>query len=176
MNAWVDAARVVGTKALDGRLVAHFAPSLSLCLREGMTVFLAPPHLDAPRSGVIEELDYDTAQSCVFRLNNVHDKSTAQLLLHCHVLIHKSDAKNSMYHAALPSKENNLVTYEVYDVELGYLGIVCEIETLPHQTLLVVRSSEGKTFSLPFVPEFIVNIEHSAKTMNVHIPTGLLNL
>ena len=176
MNAWVNAARVVSTKALDGRLVALYAPGLSLCLHEGMTIFFAPPQLDAPRSGVIKEIENDTAQSCVFRLNNVSDKSTAQLLIDCHVLIQSSDVQNTVCNADFLSIENKVITYEVHDVELGYLGNVCKIETLPHQTLLSVCSQEGKTFSLPFVPAFILHIEHDTQTITVRIPAGLLNL
>jgi 16S rRNA processing protein RimM len=68
-----------------------------------------------------------------------------------------------------------LIGYEVFDVNLGALGILCEINRSSPQPLMVVDSSRGEIL-IPFVREFIVGIEEKDKRIVVRTPEGLTDI
>ena len=172
MNVWVDVAVLTGTKTLDGRLVVRSAPGLPFLLSRGMQVYFVPPVLDVPRTAVVEEIAQNAGDSYVVRFSTVRDKSTAGKLLDCHVLVRKDDLDS--INAALA--QDSLLSYTVEDVEMGLLGVVTSFEEMPAQFLLQVTADNGSTFSIPFVDEFILDVDQEEKIIHVDIPVGLLEL
>lgn len=172
MNVWVDVAVLTGTKTLDGRLVVRSAPGLPFLLSRGMQVYFVPPVLDVPRTAVVEEIAQNAGDSYLVRFSSLCDKTTAGKLLDCHVLVRKDDLDS--VNAALA--EDSFLSYAVEDVEMGSLGVVTTFEQMPGQFLLRVVSADGSTFSIPFVDEFILDVNQKEKIIHVDIPVGLLEL
>ena len=172
MSDWVEVAVLTGTKTLDGRLVVRSAPGLPFLLSCGQEVFFVPPMIDVPRRAVVEEIREGAGGDYIVRFSSVRDKTTAGKLLDCHVLLKRDDL--DMASAALVS--SSFISYGVFDVNMGYLGSVDAFDRMPAQFLLHVSSDQGKSFSIPFVDEFIVGVDPEKKTIAVDIPSGLLDL
>ena len=102
----------------------------------------------------------------------MRDKTTAGKLLDCHVLLSKDDLDATS--AALA--DSSFIDYDVIDVEMGHLGSVEAFEQMPAQFLLRVAADDGHTFSIPFVDEFIREVDPENKVVSVDIPSGLLEL
>ena len=67
--------------------------------------------------------------------------------------------------------------YQVEDDRFGIVGIVVDLEEMPAQYLLVVERSDGSGESLiPFVDEFVLDVDSQEKRIFTHLPDGLLNL
>lgn len=172
MNAWVDVAVLTGTKTLDGRLVVRSAPSLPFLLSEGQKVFFVPPVIDVPRTATVDEITEGAGGDYIVRFSSVRDKTMAGKLLDCHVLLSKDDLDATS--AALA--DSSFIDYDVIDVEMGHLGLVEAFEQMPAQFLLRVAADDGYTFSIPFVDEFIREVDPENKVVSVDIPSGLLEL
>ncbi len=172
MSAWVDVAVLTGTKTLDGRFVVRPASNLPFLLTEGKTAHFVPPVGDAVRSGVIEEIQEGAGGDYLVRFDSVKDKTAAEKLLSCHVLLNRDDL--DAVQAALA--DQSFLTYEVIDAEMGSLGYVDALEQMPAQFLLSVKPEKGASLLIPFVDEFIVNIDPEKKRIDVDIPAGLLDL
>lgn len=172
MNAWVDVAVLTGTKTLDGRLVVRSAPGLPFLLSEGSEVFFVPPVNDVPRQAIVEEVSEGAGGDYILRFSAVSDKTTAGKLLGCHVLLRKDDLDSLSSALA----DSSLDGYVVVDVEMGYLGRVTGLRQMPAQHLLEVCGEDGEPFSIPFVDEFILEIDAEQKLVTVDVPSGLLSL
>lgn len=69
---------------------------------------------------------------------------------------------------------HELVGMQLVDADSGApLGEVVEFYELPQGLLLDVRAA-GKTFSLPFVEEFVDEVDREARRIRVRLPDGLL--
>ena len=173
MSAWVDVAVLTGTKTLDGRLVVRNAPGLPFLLSEGLTVHFVPPVTDVPRNGIIEEIQEGAGGDYIVRFNTVKDKTAAGKLLGCHVLMSREDL--DAIQAALA--DQSFIGYDVVDEEMGLLGTVEALEQMPAQFLLSVKpADDGPSFYIPFVEEFILEVNADDKVISVDIPVGLLEL
>lgn len=172
MNTWVDVAVITGTKTLDGRLVVRTTLGLPFLLSEGQEVFFVPPVLDVPRKAIVEHIEHGTGNDYLVHFSSVRDKTTAKKLIDCHILLNKNDLNAR----TLVLAETSLASFRVIDEEKGYIGVVTDLKEMPGQVLLQVDANEEKQHFIPFVDEFIVDIQAEEKCIKVHVPAGLLEL
>ena len=175
MSAWVDVAVLTGTKTLDGRLVVRSAQGLPFLLSEGVRAYFMPPQIDVPRSGVVEEIAEGNGGDYIVRFDSVRDKTKAGLLLGSHVLVSRDDLDE--LEAAWA--ESSFIGFEVIDQEMGLLGEVANLLEMPAQYVLSVQKAdapEEDDFLIPFVDEFIVDVNSDAQVITVHVSKSLLDL
>lgn len=81
--------------------------------------------------------------------------------------------------------EDDFVGYKVYDKNLGYLGVVEELDASTENVLLLVRpesddDEEAELLYIPFNDELIDNIEEDEETgegeIHFDLPKGILDL
>lgn len=174
MRTWIDIAELAHTKNLNGGLVARSAAGLPFLLREGMSVALVPPVLDAPRNVTVESLQMRGDFEAFVFFEEVADADTAEALVGCHCLVRRDEAGLGEFEdvSDLPSWEG----WQVFDAREGFVGTVSGIDERPYQPLLVV-AREGRADALvPLVDDFLVGIDEEARRIDMRLAPGLLDL
>ncbi len=70
-----------------------------------------------------------------------------------------------------------LLHFEVTDKSLGLIGRIEAFSTNGIQDLLVVSDPQNqKQFDIPFVKEFVIQIDHTKKKLLMALPEGLLEI
>jgi 16S rRNA processing protein RimM len=69
---------------------------------------------------------------------------------------------------------DDLIGYKVV-IEGNEIGVITDIEIMPMQELFVVDMG-GREVLIPFVDDFIEDIDDEAKTITLNLPEGLLDL
>lgn len=174
MRAWIDVATLVRTKNLNGGLVARNASGLPFLLSEGACVSLVPPVLDAPRHVRVKAVFPQGEDEAVVFFDGVDDVGTAEMLAGCHCLMRRDEIDASVLEEdeGVPS----LVGWKVYDVSVGYLGVVEAVEDRPLQPLLEVAREGGTSVLIPLAEEFVVDVDEDGLSLKLDCPRGLLDL
>ncbi|MCD8209883.1 MAG: ribosome maturation factor RimM [Coprobacillus sp.] len=63
---------------------------------------------------------------------------------------------------------------KVIDEDNKELGTVLSVEEFPAQITLRVIKSNKKTFFVPFVEEYILNVDIESKTIQIHVVEGMM--
>ena len=63
---------------------------------------------------------------------------------------------------------------KVVDEELNVLGVVKEVEEFPAQTTFRVSRKDKPDFFVPFIDEFVLNVDIENKTITIKVIEGLL--
>lgn len=66
--------------------------------------------------------------------------------------------------------------FKVVDKTLGEIGTITAFSSNVAQDLLVVTSDAQKIFEIPFVDDFIVEIDRDHKILQMNLPEGLLEI
>lgn len=103
------------------------------------------------------------------RLIDTIDK--AKKLKGCRVFV----PKKFIYFEDNISELDTLLGYTVLDQTNKSLGIITDFVDNNSSGLLVVRESE-KEILIPFVDDFIVNIDHSKRELTMNLPDGLSDI
>ncbi len=70
---------------------------------------------------------------------------------------------------------NELISFKVIDKILGDIGLITAFSSNSLQDLLVI-SHNSKSFEIPFVKDFIINIDFEKKEILTQLPEGLLEI
>jgi 16S rRNA processing protein RimM len=108
----------------------------------------------------------------VLKLKNVDSIESAEALRKRYIYI-PEDSLEELADDAHYIKD--LIGLEVYDKNGSKLGVVSDIIKGPGQDLYEIKA-DNKTFLLPGVKEFILDIDLSKKRITVDPPKGLLDL
>ena len=71
---------------------------------------------------------------------------------------------------------NYFIGFTLIDSEAGKVGTIVDIDDNTDNWLFVVERSDGKESLIPAHDEFITDIDHTNKTIEMNLPTGLLDL
>lgn len=66
-------------------------------------------------------------------------------------------------------------SYQVIDTKVGEIGQIEGIQDISGNPLFIINSKQGELL-IPVADEFIVKIDDNAKTIEMNIPEGLLDL
>jgi len=173
MRTWANVARLTKVISQGKGFAAKPAADLPFLLSEGIQVFFVPPQIDMPRQAYVQstrELD-GIEHEIIFE--GLQDFETNMNLVGSYCLVCIDDIDKDM----LDSSSALLEGFFVYDKAIGYLGSVASIEGNELQSLLVVqRAVEDRPLLIPFVDEFIDDIDWNEAQIHVSIPVGLLEL
>lgn len=70
---------------------------------------------------------------------------------------------------------NYFVGFTVDDVKHGTLGVISDVDDATMNVLFVIEKEDGSEMLLPAHEEFILDIDHKMKRVEVEIPDGLLD-
>lgn len=189
MSDWANVASLGKPKNLKGGLLAYAREGLPFLLSEGMEVIFVPPVLRIPRGGkVISVVDAGSGAYLV-QFDSIDSIDLAEHLQDHFCLVRKTD---------LPEDYENMtrsfIGFKVVDAEGSLIGEVIDIQENPAHPLLVVErvsdgftSAEGQSRSkdvsdrissiqIPFVDDFVVNIDDAKSEIMMDLPDGMLDL
>lgn len=69
---------------------------------------------------------------------------------------------------------SDLVGCEIIDKDGNALGKVSKVEEFPAQNTLRVQRKNGKDFFVPFVKDFIINVDIKSKKITINVIEGML--
>ena len=69
---------------------------------------------------------------------------------------------------------SDLIGCEILDEHQNVLGIVKNVEEFPAQLTLRVSRKNGKDFFVPFIKEFILNVDVDSKKISINVLEGML--
>lgn len=177
MNTWVRVARIGKPRHLEGSVIATAADTLPFLVHEGMNVYFIPPTLKGPRSARVDSIKPIDAETYVLHFEGIDTIEDAEAISGTYALAVASD----VIWPDPKQDERTLVGYDVIDEERGSLGYVAQIEGSALQRVLNVearsiRSDVHRSVLIPFVDEFITNIDSAKRIIRVHVPASLLHL
>ena len=73
------------------------------------------------------------------------------------------------------NQKYEFLNFNIIDKKEGEIGYVQEIDFNRPQTLLIIKNNENSLL-VPFVEEFIVNINQKNKTIYVDLPENLIKI
>lgn len=171
---WADVAELIATQGLKGRFVARSVHGLPFLLEEGMEVDFVPPTFDGPRHVRVASVQHTGDEEYLVSFSKVTDRDTAEPLVGSHCLV-SYDQLPEDFEELLRADSGHVSGYRVVDEALGMLGPVVEVREMPTQDLLVVERN-GEDVLIPFVDEFIVDINEDEGIVRVNLPAGLVEL
>ena len=188
---WADVAELIATQGLKGRFVARPVRGLPFLLNEGMHVSFIPPTLDGPRHVRVKRVQHQGSEEYLVEFSGVKNRDAAELVVGSHCLVSCDELPEDFETMGLSAAEL-LMGYEVQDVSSGVVGYVRNVESLPMQDLLVVvcpyeeldedagedwlETLEGDEGLIPFVEDFIVEVDQEEGVLVMDLPAGLLDL
>ena len=135
-----------------------------------------PDHFFIQSNGIYEPLFVQSfnctdSSSGQIVFEGVSGRSGAERLINKELFL--TQAHEQQYFAA-EDDEDNFIGYKVL-VDGKEIGVITDIEVMPMQELFVVDVF-GKEVLIPFVDDFIEDINDEAQTISFILPEGLLDI
>ena len=173
MKTWAQVAQLVSSQGLKGRCIAHSVQGLPFFLEKGMKVHFVPPTLEGPRCATVSSIEYHSNRDYVVSFKGISDRDTAQRLAGSYCLVKRSDLPENFEDMTDYGWE--ILGFSVEDETFGTLGEIEQVDEMPTQDLLYVQGPFGQVL-IPYVEEFILEVDEENKVMHTRIPSGLLSL
>tara|TARA_B100000945_G_scaffold200660_1_gene161352 strand:+ start:240 stop:749 length:510 start_codon:yes stop_codon:yes gene_type:complete len=106
------------------------------------------------------------------KLKNINNREEAKLILRKNITIREGDHTN--IDKAI-RKKNEFVNFKMIDRNVGEIGIVTKIDFNRPQSLLFVKN-ENKKILIPYVKDFIINVNKEKQELNVDLPDGIVDI
>ena len=108
----------------------------------------------------------------VLKLSGIDDRNTSETYRNKNLLMDKEefDLDEDVFYA------DDLIGMEVFDESGNLLGELSDILNKPTQDLYEVSCGDGKSFVIPAVKEFILDVDTEENKMVVHLIDGLMDL
>jgi 16S rRNA processing protein RimM len=159
------------THGLKGHLNIKILDEISNdILNEDIPVFLEIEGIPVPF--FIEELK-KSANYIILKLKDVNSADFAERFKSCSAYIIADSIKSE--NDFLIESDFELYNYDVFDKNYGYVGKMKTVNFIPGNPVFETELN-GKTVILPYSEEFIENISHEEKRIDIISPEGLINL
>lgn len=163
-------AQIAKTRKNQGRLVVRGYDGLPFLLYEGMSCYVVPPLLDAPRILTVKDVEEHMGEYNV-SFAEVGSMTEAEKLLGRYLLVDKDDIDPEK----LVTDDLDVIGFAVVDGEFGELGQVTDVLSTEYQDTLVVEGQYGSVL-IPYVEAFIEVADFDQKVIETVIPQGLIDL
>ena len=107
------------------------------------------------------------------RINTIKSREDAKSILQKKVYIKNGEHKKI---DDTINKINELLHFKIIDKNEGEVGKINKVDFNRVQPMLFVLTNSNNLIQIPFVNEFIVNINKKNKLINVDLPEGLLEI
>lgn len=110
-------------------------------------------------------------RSLIVRLDGISTRTAAEMLKGAAVFVTADEVVKPQ-----PTGEIvDLTGYRVVRIEAGPVGTVVDVRAMPAQDLLIVARADGEEVMIPWVPAFVLEIDHDQRTIRVDLPEGLVD-
>jgi len=121
----------------------------------------------------IIELNQKNDLEFMVQLKNIESENDLIPFLDCEIWVEKTKIKK------LKNKEfdlNYLIGFSIIDKKAGLIGVLDEIQENKFQQLMKIKNAKNKEILIPFVEEFIAEINIANKIIELDLPEGLLEM
>ncbi|MCD8194715.1 MAG: ribosome maturation factor RimM [Coprobacillus sp.] len=104
------------------------------------------------------------------QVEEIGDTTSAEQYVNCFVYADKNDItleKDTYFFG-------DLENCKVFDEDNNEIGLVSEVVEYPAQITLIVTQKDGKKFQVPFIEDFLVDIDIENKKITIHLVEGML--
>lgn len=171
MNTFARVAYIASTRNLNGSVVCKAADTLPFLLAAGQHVHFVPPTLHGPRQARVLSVEEYRSGLWEVAFEGVETIDVAKALVGSYCLI--AEEELTLSHAA--ERSYALQGFSVEDATFGLLGTVVRVQENPAQTLLEIEGARGLVL-VPFVDEFVANIDDVAQVIFTTLSESLLAL
>lgn len=171
---WADVAELVATQGLKGRFTVRPVRGLPFLLSEGLRVHFVPPTIDGPREAKVKKTSHSGGHDWLVSFSGVKDLDTAESLVGSHIVVDCADLPEDFEEGASYASER-IVGFVVEDEEYGEVGEIVEVREMPTQYLIVVEGEAGEQVLIPFVEDFIVDVDEAEGVIYMDLPAGLID-
>ena len=174
-HEFVAVARILRPQGRHGEVIAEILTDFPEKFSERKGLWLAPPDGSARYQATLEEHWFHKGQ-VVLKFSGVNSISDAELLAGALVEI-PFGARSELEPGAV--YVSDLVGCRVIDVAGGQrneIGAVRDVQRGIGAAPLLLVTSEGKEFEIPFAEQFIVRLDAAAKLLEMNLPQGLLEV
>ena len=162
--------RITDSFGLDGTLkIFSSTQNQKLRYKKGSKVFLYSPHNDEHEEMTV--ISYRSSGNFDFvKLEEITNPEKAKEYkgFELHVIKDRSDLKVGYYFYS------DLIGCNVIDSNHNVLGKVSNVEEFPAQITLRVKREKKPDFFVPFIKQFIINVNIEAKEIEINVLEGML--
>ena len=121
----------------------------------------------------VEDFQIEKNDNFTLKLTEINTQEKAEkttgtkIYIQASSISHKSNSK---------IKTQKIIGYHVIDAKYGFLGKLQEIIENKTQDLLVIQSENNIEIFIPFVDDFVKEINHHEKCINIEAPQGLIEI
>ncbi|MCQ2752132.1 MAG: ribosome maturation factor RimM [Coriobacteriales bacterium] len=170
-------AKILKTHQLKGDVSCFVLQDAPPFLLTSLKYYLVPPIDEKTRYLTINAIQNFDGCQAVFKFNEISDVQTASQICGHFLLAKKSDFDEN-YNFDLDHTNNlnqdELIDFELIDERFGCLGYVSEIIYTMANAVLVCIDQNNKEVLIPFVDEYIVEIDDEVKKIYTKLIDGLV--
>mgnify|MGYP001257101502 CR=1 FL=1 len=106
------------------------------------------------------------------KISSINTREDAKKILQQTVYIKENE--NHIIDTEL-NKQNKFLNFTVFDKNEGKIGTIEEIDFNRMQPLFIIKQKQQKVL-VPFVKEFIIDVNHNKKIITVNLPENLIKI
>ena len=156
---------------IHGELVIRFQEEFYETLEEVPTLFLEIDNLLVPYFISEDGLRFKSDESVITQLDWIDSDKKAKELCGLSVFVNQNDVIDSEEDLS----PHALVGFQLFDVELGLIGEILDVNDFAGNLLLSVEY-RGKDALVPLNQDLIVRLDEENREIELRIPDGLFDL
>jgi 16S rRNA processing protein RimM len=160
--------RLIRTHGVNGQIKARFNEQIDQKIAKGKEPVLIL-FKGMPVPFFIEDLK-QTGQNYIIKFKFVDNIDYAEELIGSELYFMISNPKEK-----IKDTEEAIINYEVFSLKHGFIGRVLNINEIPGNPVIEIQNNQNVIY-VPFVDEFIEEINHLEKIVRIIPPEGLIEL
>ena len=118
------------------------------------------------------------SQGCLVKLEGIDSQVRAQEFVNKVIYMLRKDVAEWLdVDEEDVAVDGDLIGFRVIDEEAGYIGKVESIDSSTSNLLLLVEPEDGaETIYIPFVEEFVENIDPEQEEIHLRLPEGIIDI
>ena len=165
MNDLIKIGKLTRLHGIKGSVVLFLQGAEQPDTKKTKNVFLEINRIPTPF--FITEIK-QAGKNLIVTFDSINTVEAAQKIINCEVWLEEKNIKKQAPVA-------DLAGYKLSDKTKGDLGLVNEVIDMPGQRMFSVIINENEVL-LPFAEDFIVKIDHKARTVFYNAPEGLIDM
>ena len=158
------------THGVHGDVILEFEPQFEISVEEAERFFVELEGLLVPFFLKENGLRFKTANSAIVSFDDVETEKYAKRLIGCSVYLFKSEIIDET-----EKSSSSLINYMVIDDNNKEIGPITNIDDYSGNIVLTVDYF-GNEILIPFNEDLLIEINEDSKTIQIHIPEGLIDL
>ena len=124
-----------------------------------------------------EEYNFKNNDTAILKCEDIENEQQARKLVG-HVVYYPKDhlAETNADEATMLSSYKALTGFSVSDQEGKPLGTILQVDDTSSNILLTIKNEDGTEVMVPFHNDFLLHFDLRERTLQLHLPEGLLDL